>query len=761
MNIGSLIRGLLGDNKLGEPKSLELKEGQIVRGVVLSVSDSGKEALVQIQGTPVRAELETPLQPGQTLNLQVGLPGEGGLPVLKPVSLGEAALVSPQSMGEALESLGLSDSKAGREIIQAMQSGGLVLTKETAAKLDAVMNAKPAGVSATEWLEAAVISVKRGLPVTVESVKGLQQAVFGPQLHQLLATLEESLSLWASQEAGKSELPAGTGEQKLTAPQASGTASAVIVGAADTGNEQAVNSQTGKAGVQTTGAVSEEQPVPAGAIQTTESRNKTNPAGNVAAPSLAKSETSGSGAIALVNVPEASEDSSGTAASRAAVDTGKTEVGASAKGNTAAEPAKGSTLASGNSAPSGVVANEVGAETEQSSVSVRSGAAPERTETARAAATGAALAGDAAGKTTAAPSGTALLAKLQGVLTELRVTVPQLAVALAPPASPAEPEQAPAATVPPQVAATAPPTSVAEPKQAPAATVPPQGAVTAPPASAAEPRQAPAASVPPQVAATAPPATAAGQPATPDIESWVGRVLKLLGAEHEQQAVRGGAAGVAAEARPAAAVLAAAGREAQLVPAALGQTISGGDHTADTLKGLLLQVLGSSDVPPAVKEAAGQLVQQLTGQQLLLNTDRTAPFAQVTLFLPLQGSDGEETASVHIQSRRGRKGELDAANCRLWFDLNMKQLGQTLVDVQVVDRMVSLKLHNNDPWVLELLEQSRDDIKTSVESIGYQLSGLRTEPLPEKNVMNDLAGNNAGKLADYVPDSYKGVDFRI
>ena len=31
MNIGSLIRGLLGDNKPGEPKSLELKEGQIVR----------------------------------------------------------------------------------------------------------------------------------------------------------------------------------------------------------------------------------------------------------------------------------------------------------------------------------------------------------------------------------------------------------------------------------------------------------------------------------------------------------------------------------------------------------------------------------------------------------------------------------------------------------------------------------------------------------------------------------------------------------
>ncbi|KUP24378.1 hypothetical protein AWJ19_14330 [Paenibacillus sp. DMB5] len=184
------------------------------------------------------------------------------------------------------------------------------------------------------------------------------------------------------------------------------------------------------------------------------------------------------------------------------------------------------------------------------------------------------------------------------------------------------------------------------------------------------------------------------------------------------------------------------------------------EAAADTLKGVLLQVMGSSDAPPAVKDAAGQIVAQLTGQQLLLNTDRTAPFAQVTLFLPMRGPDGEETASVHIQSRRGRKGELDAANCRLWFDLDMKQLGQTLVDVQVVDRIVSLKLHNNDPWVLELLEGRREEMAAAAESIGYQLSSLRTEPLPEMKTASGSAAV-AAKLAEYTPDSYKGVDYRI
>lgn len=133
----------------------------------------------------------------------MGPPGERGLPVLKPAPAGSSA--SPQTMGEALNALGLTDSKAGREIIQAMQAGGLPLTKETAAKLNLVMDAKPANVPVQEWLEAAVIAEKRGLPVTPESVRGLQQAVFGPQLHQLLSALEDQLNLWMEQQKGGGE----------------------------------------------------------------------------------------------------------------------------------------------------------------------------------------------------------------------------------------------------------------------------------------------------------------------------------------------------------------------------------------------------------------------------------------------------------------------------------------------------------------------------------------------------------------------------
>ncbi|WP_379151262.1 DNA ligase [Paenibacillus sp. sgz5001063] len=714
MNIGSLIRGLLGDQKPGEPKAVELKEGQVVRGVVLSVSDSGKEAVVQIQGTPVRAELETPLQPGQTLNLQVAPPGEGGLPVLKPVSSGEAALASPQSMGEALESLGLTDSKAGKEIIQAMVSGGIPLTKETAAKLDAVMSAKPPNVPASEWLEAAVISVKRGLPVTAESVKGLQQAVFGPKLHELVAQLETAITQWAQQEfeaaGGNTAAPkvssqptSGVVPGTATPPSAgmpvNGSATAPVIPVAS--QIAAVNADgtatatvsANSAGSATAFEVADQPGMPSG--------------------SVARAGQTPENAVAAVAANIAAE-----AEQPAEVSTGQTarndvlggevvadEAGAAQMASNTLKASNAQSLAAGTGATAGILPSAEQAE----GAEIRSVAQPERTAVPAAAGS-------------AANTGAALLAKLQGVLTELRGTLPQLA---APAPASAQPPQG---TIAPQVAAGQ--------EQAPA----PAGQRGENPSAAAQQQTAPA--------------------ATPDTESWVGRVLKLLGAEHEQQAVRGGGL-AAAEVRAAAVPAAAAGRTAALPQAALASAAGGEDTAAATLKGVLLQVLGSSEVPAAVKDAAGQLVQQLTGQQLLLNTDRTAPFAQVTMFLPLHGPDGQETASVHIQSRRGRKGELDASNCRLWFDLDMKQLGQTLVDVQVVDRIVSLKLHNDTPWVLELLEERKDEIGAAVESIGYQLSSLRTEPLPERSAGSVAIAGGSGKLADYVPDSYKGVDYRI
>ena len=194
MNIGSLIRGLLGEQKPGEAKTLELKPGQVVRGVVMNVSEDGQEAVVQIQGVQVKAKLETPLRAGETALLQVQPPGEGGTAVLKPLSQTPGQPLSPSSMAEVLDFAGLPDTKENREMIKGMQNAGVPLTKDNIALFREALAVKPPQIPAAEWAESVAIAFHRGLPITPESVKGLHQAVFGPQLHQLPQSLDQRLA---------------------------------------------------------------------------------------------------------------------------------------------------------------------------------------------------------------------------------------------------------------------------------------------------------------------------------------------------------------------------------------------------------------------------------------------------------------------------------------------------------------------------------------------------------------------------------------
>ncbi|WP_433752740.1 DNA ligase [Paenibacillus amylolyticus] len=685
MNIGSMIKGLMGDSKPGNAKPLELKEGQVVRGSVVSVSDDGGEAVLQIQGVQVRAKLETPLRPGETTLLQVQPPGENGITVMKPMA-GSLAELPQASMNNLLKDVGLPDTKGNRELLLAMQRSGLPLTKDNVAMVQNMMTAKPAQVPVEEWVQATGIAFQRGLPVTAETVKGLHQTVFGPPLHQLLSGLADQLETMLTQTTGKPVLP---GEQSATLKPAVMAGAPVVPNASQTDEGLAASGN----GRQVTGT-------------------------GTPALSTQQGQAALTGSISMM---DGGAEDAGTVVKgnvQTGGGTGNAEAGAKAVASNVETAGRGGAgIPSGTGipgeSPRGADAGQVGsrpgipgAATE--SVAGRGSAGqPEagagvridgRAETPAAAGTPSA-AGQAA---PAAPTAAQLAPKLLALLDALR------SASIAAPAQPGAAAQAAPASQGGQADAAA--GGVPQPLPA-GADAPPAGGSAAAPAGAA----------------------AVHAPVTHEGDPWVGRVLKLLGAEHEQQAVHGAAAQprVGDAASPA---------------------------NADTLKGLLLQLASSEGAPVALKDAAGQAVQYLTGQQLLLTTDRSATFAQMHWFIPITGPDGEETASVQIQSRRGARGELDASNCRLWFDLDMKSLGPTLVDVHVVNNIVSLRVLNDREGMGPLLESGREVIHQALDKLGYQLLTFKAEPWP---VGQEPGAERKMSASDYSPERYKGVDLKV
>lgn len=675
MNIGSLIRGLLGEQKPGDAKTLELKPGQVVRGVVMNVSEDGQEAVVQIQGVQVKAKLETPLRAGETALLQVQPPGEGGTAVLKPLSQTPGQPLSPSSMAEVLDFAGLPDTKENREMIRGMQNAGVPLTKDNIAMFREALAVKPPQIPAAEWAESAAIAFHRGLPISPESVKGLHQAVFGPQLHQLLQSLEQQLT---------SALSNGIGGAAAAGKNAASAAPSTAAGAEATTAAQQQTAANNAAGVAAQAGSGQQALLTKlqGLLQQLRGE-------------LAQPWASGGTAAPAAGQP-------------AAVPTGP----AAALGEGAADPSP-KPPTPGAEPWVGRLLKLLGAEHEQQAL--RGAGTGPAGEAARSGSTAPAA---PAGQPAATPGSGTAAGTAHG--------------AAAPGANAAVTASAAAPTA---AGATVPAPAAAQPTAAAAA----QASLPATPASGS----GGAAANMPGASATPGNAANANQQA-PGIPNAQTGAANQPGLTHpvtstvQQQITQG------------------------VHPAAMASGPSGDSSLAlqDTLKGVLLQVLSSQDAPPALKEAAQQVIQHLTGQQLLLNTDRTAPFAQITLFIPLHGADGEQTASVHIQSRRGRKGELDATNCRLLFDLDMKFLGQTLIDVQVVDRIVSLNFRNDQPFAAELFEGTKQELAQAVSSIGYQLLSVKTEPLPLDS-LPAAEDSVQGTAAEYTPQVYKGVDMRI
>ncbi|SEK25739.1 hypothetical protein SAMN04488688_101294 [Paenibacillus sp. cl141a] len=679
MNIGSLIRGLLGEQKPGDAKTLELKPGQVVRGVVMNVSEDGQEAVVQIQGVQVKAKLEAPLRAGETALLQVQPPGEGGTAVLKPLSQTPGQPLSPSSMAEVLDFAGLPDTKENREMIRGMQNAGVPLTKDNIAMFREALAVKPPQIPAAEWAESAAIAFHRGLPISPESVKGLHQAVFGPQLHQLLQSLEQQLTSALSNSSGGA---AAAGKNAASAAPA--TAAGAAGNAAAQQQAAAANNAAGVAAQAGSGQQALLTKLQ-GLLQQLRGE-------------LAQPWASGGTAAPAAGQP-------------AAVPTGPAAaLGEGAAGPSPKPPTPGAEPWVGR------LLKLLGAEHEQQAL--RGAGTGPAGEAARAGnAAPAAPAGQPAATAATPGSGTAAGAAHGAAAPGANSAVPASAAA---PTAAGAAAPAPAAAQPSAAAAAQAslPATSASGNGGAAANMP--GAFATPGNAANANQQAPGVPNAQTGAVNQPGLT---QPVTPTVQ---------------QQITQG------------------------VQQAAMAAGPSGDSSLAlqDTLKGALLQVLSSQDAPPALKEASQQVVQHLTGQQLLLNTDRTAPFAQVTLFIPLHGADGEQTASVHIQSRRGRKGELDATNCRLLFDLDMKFLGPTLIDVQVVDRIVSLNFRNDQPFAAELFEGTKQELAQAVSSIGYQLLSVKTEPLP-LDLPPAAEDSVQGTAAEYTPQVYKGVDMRI
>ncbi|KGR73877.1 hypothetical protein [Ureibacillus sinduriensis] len=188
--------------------------------------------------------------------------------------------------------------------------------------------------------------------------------------------------------------------------------------------------------------------------------------------------------------------------------------------------------------------------------------------------------------------------------------------------------------------------------------------------------------------------------------------------------------------------------------AALNSRMSDIQELAQSLKPQLLTLIQDSQIPSTVREAADNILGRLNGMQL--TSGENGHQHQLIMQIPLQFLGKKTEATLQWNGRMKENGKIDANYARVLFYLDMEALEETMVDMQVQNRIITIHLYNNQPHLEVLAEPLKATLKKGLSEKNYQLSGLFVKPFEENG-----APHNAAKLKS---DEYKlksGVDIRI
>lgn len=166
------------------------------------------------------------------------------------------------------------------------------------------------------------------------------------------------------------------------------------------------------------------------------------------------------------------------------------------------------------------------------------------------------------------------------------------------------------------------------------------------------------------------------------------------------------------------------------------------------VKSVLLEQL--PHLPKKVAEQAEALLHRLTGLQLLAE-DQNGLLQQTTLQIPLFFAGHETDLTIQWEGKKTESGEIDPNHCRILFYLNMLHLGETIADVHIQERTVTVTIFNEHVEPTAILSLWQPLLKKQLEKLNYELNALYWKTPAKKKA--------AERYTPYV--GWEGVDIRI
>ncbi|MBX0356462.1 hypothetical protein [Halobacillus sp. Nhm2S1] len=170
------------------------------------------------------------------------------------------------------------------------------------------------------------------------------------------------------------------------------------------------------------------------------------------------------------------------------------------------------------------------------------------------------------------------------------------------------------------------------------------------------------------------------------------------------------------------------------------------DHT---LKSLLLK--GLSEGSEVKAETANRLINFINGTQLASFSDHSQTL-QIALQFPGDFIGALKDVHMNMEGRKNDDGQIDSDYCHVMFYLHLSQLEETIIDLNIVERRVSVVIYNDNPEVEKLFKPYQEKLEEGLANAGYDLNSIKARVIREASRTSD---SSKQKVVE------EGVDVRI
>ncbi|WP_077300237.1 hypothetical protein [Virgibacillus pantothenticus] len=170
-----------------------------------------------------------------------------------------------------------------------------------------------------------------------------------------------------------------------------------------------------------------------------------------------------------------------------------------------------------------------------------------------------------------------------------------------------------------------------------------------------------------------------------------------------------------------------------------------------TLKSQLILALQQTD--GALKERIQQVLHHLNGVQISSVQDSQNGFLQAYIQIPAIKLGLPNDMELKFEGKKLRTGKLDPDHCRIVFYLELTNMKETVVDMHVQNRNVSITVFNDHKALRSLSMKLQPLLRKGLREMNYHLSSISFLTLHEEEKKKSITSSNA--------QVYQGVDFRI